>query len=416
MHTLDYRTRQLEVGDRRQQAVTGTQAENWAEGGMRTSTPFVSPGASGPSEIQTVHGACAVDVVRNDSGCLLRAGSALGRIGAIALMLALLSPLRLEAQAIEDLVRWTGRLTLEESPQSMIVAPRAVADRDGITVTDVREFRVTRFDFTGAAKRRLGGRGGGPGEFESPPLTARHTSAGDVVVAEFGGRLHIMRSGTRGASTTRVPLFPFYDAIALADGHFLLAGWGPIAQRERAERGKLLHVWSEREQRIVRSFFDLPVAVGMLAAARSLGNVSVLVRGDTASATFSLSDTIYHYSVTTGRRLGATAIRSSLLKRASDMPATLSDPSSRATWLENVSVIDALYAIPDGRWLVQFSERFGVVRRYRLLLLGPSGAVERTVAESPQLLAVRTDVRPAQLFFKPSDDEEPNEWRIAVLR
>lgn len=335
---------------------------------------------------------------------------------ALALALALLSPLRLAAQSIDDLVRWTGRLTLEETPQSMIVAPRAVADRDGITVADVREFRITRFDFAGLAKRRLGGKGGGPGEFESPSLTARTTNNGDVIVAEFGGRLHVIQQGARGTVTTRVPLFPFYDAIALADGQYLLAGWGPVAQRERAERGKLLHVWSERDQRIVRSFFDLPVADALLPVARSLGNVSVLVRGDTASATFSLSDTVFHFAVSTGRRLSSTAIQSKLLKRASQVPASFGDPSARAKWLENISVIDALYALPDGRWLVQFSERFGVVRRYRLLVLSQTGAVERAAAESPQLLAVRTDIRPVQLYFKPADDEEPNAWRVAVLR
>lgn len=335
---------------------------------------------------------------------------------ALALMLLSFSVASLAvAQPVEGFVRWTGRVTLEESPEFMIVAPRAIAERDGLVVVDVREFRVARFAFNGALSRRLGRKGSGPGEFESPPLTAR-SNGGGLVVAEFGGRLHLFGEGERPATTMRVPVFPFYDAVAFSNEVFLLAGWGPLAQRERTERAKLLHVWSAHEQRVVRSFFDVPMTDEFLAIARSLGNASVVLSGDTVSATFSLSDTIYHFAVSTGRMLGRTPIRSSLLKRPDAAPGGFADAAARAKWLEGISVIDALHRLDDGRWLVQFSERFGAARRYRLLLLNPQGDVVGSATEAPQLLAVRSDVRPVQLFFKASDDEEPNVWKVAVLK
>jgi len=354
---------------------------------------------------------------RSDNCAFWRFSSVLERtVLRTALAAAVLWPGTAVSQSIEEMVSWTGTLQLAESREAMIVAPHAVGTASVITIADLREFRVSQFSHDGRRLRVAGGRGGGPGEFESPPLTARPTSNGGLLVAEFGGRLHLFGPTGDSARTTRVPIFPFYDATALDGDRVLLVGWGPVAQRERAQRGQLLHEWSMREQRILKSYFELPVPDALLPAARSFGNVATAIRGDTAFAVFTLTDTVCKFSVTSDNQTGKVPIRSSLLKRAVDAPPALASAEARNKWMESVSVIDAPYHPRDGRLLVQFSERFGAVRKYRLLLLNAEGEVSGQASEAPQLMAAYESGANTVLLFANRDDDEPNVWRKAELR
>ena len=347
---------------------------------------------------------------------LARAWVPQGQASCIAIAMIALLPMRGSSQGIDQMVLWKGTLQLEDSRDALLVAPHAVASASGLTIADLREFRVSQYSHEGRRLRLVGRRGGGPGEFESPPLTARPMPDGGLLVAEFSGRLHRFGAAGDSARTSRVPLFPFYDARRLDDDRVLLVGWGPIAQRERAERGSLLHEWSTREQRIRKSYFVLPVADAQLALARSLGSVATVISGDTILAVFALTDTIYKFTVSDGTLVAKLPIRSSLLKRIADAPNAFRSVAERSKWLEQVSVIDALYQLRDGRLLVQFSERYGVLRRYRLLLLDASGTVLAQASEAPQLMAVAEGAGEPVLLFANRDDDEPNIWRRAELR
>lgn len=309
--------------------------------------------------------------------------------------------------ALEQVVRWTGTLELEESREVLNVAPMVTVLGDGgFLVADMREAQVRVYGRDGKLRERFGRRGRGPGELEAP-ISAVELPSGDVAVAEVSGLVSVFeKSERRPLASFRAPALPLYGAQPFGDGRLLVAGRGTAGGTRR----DLLHLWEPGTER-VRSFFPSPVADDEQGGAGAYGGFAMAARrGGEIAAAFSFTDTVFVFDAQ-GRRLRSLPIPFAdfRLPRTDRRARTI--PEARAL-LDAATPIRDLWWLADGRFLVQTSRFREGEERFGLLAMDAGGRRLFELADSPRLLAV--DAAGTLVFVTPGSPT-PNRWSLARL-
>ena len=323
-----------------------------------------------------------------------------------------------EPSRFEDVVSWVRELRLEENPEVLNVAPAVTLDpRRGFLVADFRETQLRRYSREGALLWHAGSKGGGPGEFSTTSQVVRLRS-GEILAADFDHRLTIFDTTASSVVRTIETGLRRIEDLAVVDDSLILISGLPGGN----PAGPRLHLWNLRSDTIVRSFFAPFEGLRNKVAATVADWTRASLRGDTLAVVFSLSDTVYYYTLA-GEQLGATPLPSRAFRRVGpDVPSGLGNPEKRAEWLASFDLVSDVHWLSDGRLLVlyqslepgpAFQPGGSLDRAYHLLKMTRTGDLVFEFRDVPRLLAV--DPETDSLYFVTPGAEAPNRWSVARM-
>jgi hypothetical protein len=308
-------------------------------------------------------------------------------------------------------------VTVQEPGRTFVVRPRVNYDpRGGYLVADASEKQLRTYSDRGVLVSQVGRPGKGPGEFQHPSAALRLKSSGAIIGVDMTGHLSIFdASGRHHLQTQRTPLVPIYDAAVLNDSLLVLAG------RRNGDRDtQLVHVWNLQSGKIVRSFGSVPPHPAELSDAYVFaGSAAVAVRGDTVALAFALGDSIWKFSASQGRRLGAIQIPWQNFRRLSE-PMPVADEEFNA-WMTTYSANASLFWAEDGTFLVQSldvnppsTDAAKSRSRWSAVRLTAGGKRLFEVHDIPRILAVNPEVM--EVLHLAVDSEMQNQWAISTFR
>lgn len=319
-------------------------------------------------------------------------------------------PTRQEAwQALSRVVVLEDTLALEERKTAVVVFPLVHASGTTLAVADAKEHQARVYDTQGNLRRAVGRRGGGPSEFSTPPTAAFVLPSGELVAGEFNGTIQRFAANADTATYRhRVPLLPLYTVTVLNDSELVAAGPRSVGDRA-APQTMLLHVLDRQSFAVRRSFFPLNVLKEFRFAANSLGNVSLFVKSDTITAVFAMFDSVFVFTAS-GQRLSATQLGLKHFRRVQRPQPPGTSIAARHAWLKEISLMNSIYPLSNGGWLIQYAASNGPQPLWALAIVEPNGVVAFEEINTPRLLAATTDSMHSILYFQNPRHEEPNQW------
>ena len=211
--------------------------------------------------------------------------------------------------------------------------------------------------------------------------------------------------------------FPLYDArmlnqpnlIALDDDRALIAGVG--------EDGKLVHVWNAARNQIEASFFTPAEHVTNTMAAAFMNFVQIARRADTVAVVFSISDSIFFYTLQ-GQHIRTIPLPSpSFRVIGPETPdAVRLDATARRDWMGTFDLTSHINWLGDGTLVVMWKRldpAEALAPSWHAVHLTPGGRLLSETA-TPQFLAF--DPRTDSLYFVAPSAEVPNQWIAAYLQ
>ena len=312
-------------------------------------------------------------------------------------------------RAVGELVRWEGRIRLEENAEVLNVAPIPHADpAGGFLVADVREGQMRLYDAAGRLRGRFGTKGKGPAEFDGP-VAALRLPSGEIAVADLSGKVAVFdAAGAHLLRTFQTGLVPLYDAELLPGGRMVLVGRGTD------KAGPLLHLFDPRDGRITRHFFPQPRPRGVSRhGALTASFAEATVRGDTIAVVSALADTLYLFNAG-GAALGKLPVPFQHFRPIPRNAPRGAQREKTIAWFSSFSLVSHAFWAGDGSWLVQYQDREGPEIRWRLLRMTRDGRRLFELRDTPQLLA--TDPASGRLYFVDPASPTPNAWSVARLR
>jgi hypothetical protein len=310
----------------------------------------------------------------------------------------------------ESHFQWKDTIVLEEGQGVVNVQPLVSVDRTGdFIVADQSENRIRVYRPTGALVRQFGGKGGGPEEFQGL-IGAFRSGADDLVVMDQVGKLAVFPAGSGPVQrTVRLPLSPAYGADLVGDTLLLVAA----RTAESKDSGSLLHLVNLRTLSISRSFFTPPPVLKGHPIESAVGFITARVQNDTIAAVYSISDTIYLFSLD-GRPAGKIPFRAPGFRSMKTAPPRGQVSKDKLfEWVSGFSLVTHAFQVPNGDFLVQYQDRQGSEMKWRLARVTRRGETLFDVADSPMLLA--TADQGSRLIFVHPLAEVPNKWISASL-
>ncbi|MDE2720092.1 hypothetical protein [Candidatus Palauibacter polyketidifaciens] len=308
-----------------------------------------------------------------------------------------------DMEAFEEAFEVVRVVTLEETDDVISVTPRIVADgQDGLIIVEPQESQVREYGRDGTLRAVHGRAGGGPGEFQMP-ISARRTSDGTLVVPDIMlGRLTFLGADTL---VDAAPVAMLLDAHDLGGGELLLTGMG----NQSADRPRFLHIWDMEADRIERSFFPMGISDRDRPTASAFASASASLVGDTIWAVWSLSDTVYQYSLG-GDLLSAIPIP--LVRPRAALPsfARQIDVSEAGTALDSVSQVSRVLVAEGDGLAVTVAHMRGIEYEWDLVVMDRDGTPRVQLRAAPRLLLVDRD----EFWFSDPQGLQPN--RILVAR
>lgn len=308
-------------------------------------------------------------------------------------------------------VEFGEEVRLEENAAVINVSPRVSPDRYGFLIADPREAQIRIYSRTGELKGHFGRLGRGPGEFDRVVAAAR-LPGDEILAADMDGRISIFDSnGEKLLHHVQTPLAPVYN-VAVIDTH-RIAITGRIQGRLDSP---LVHVWNMESKRIERSFFrpHLPNSEFTRTYAFT-GFTDVAIRGDTAAVLFSLSDSLYVYTLDGIRRTTIPLPFLYFRQIRRPMPKGLK-PEMFRNWLRSFSAASRVFWLPDNRgYFIQYFDLDEFEPQWGLLHISSTGERLFDVTTAPKLLAVSNTAESSLFFVKPGSETE-NTLSIARIR
>jgi hypothetical protein len=254
-------------------------------------------------------------------------------------------------------------VVLEQSDSVFVgIATDVLALGDGtFVVADPQSYSVQRYAADGRLLRRIGRRGGGPGEFPLPP--GRMASDGDSVLYVLAGPQVQAIDLATGAFRWNSPVPP-----ALANG---LAVWqgNVLVKRIDAERRTSIGVLTESSDSVVPAGpFPHPLGTHPVIDQSHLSAIAIAPRHGIDSVAFTLLATDYVYiGPLDGSSYDSIAIP--VVRRRGSRPDVIArlvaDPENAGTDSYVPSVPWLLASLPDGRLAALHMDAELVGRRFQ---------------------------------------------------
>ncbi len=314
----------------------------------------------------------------------------------------------LDRNPLSPYLSWGREIVLEEDTAVINVEPIVTVDTNGdLLIADEQESQIRVYSPTGQLLTSFGRKGQGPSEFNAP-LGAHRRSSGEIVVIDSDGKGVVFSpDGSEVKTTFRIPLSPIYATDMISDSLFVVAG-----RRPGEIGGDLLHLLNLNSLSLGHSFFPPPPVMKNKGAELMVGFVDVAARGDTIAAVYSVSDTVYLFGIG-GNLRDKVPLNSDHFRLAtSDPPPPGSPIKAIRDWVSSFSMMSHVFWTRNGNLLVQYQDRDGTIRKWRLTEVARDGTPVFDVTDTPRLLGSRGD---STFYFVSPDAEAPNRWVTASL-
>jgi hypothetical protein len=309
---------------------------------------------------------------------------------------------------LEDIFRIERSIRVEETRRAPIVLPVVTADSQGrFLVADIQQHQIRRHDQDGKLLLVFGARGDGPGEFND--LAGAVEVAGGQIVAVDDGDGEIIYFSPTGDELERhqTGLATIHNIVVVNDTTVAITGRaaGDI-------EGPQVHLWNLRQDRIVRSFFQVPPHKPNLRPAyRFSDNVDVAIRGDTAAVTIALSDTVYLFTLDGRMRAKLPLVAPHFRQVQSPPPDDITvNVTNRRAWSRTFSRISRVFWAVDGSLYVQYFDLATASPVWSLVHIRRDGGPSREVRNNPRLLTV--SAYDSRIYFVHPESEADTLWAI----
>lgn len=305
-----------------------------------------------------------------------------------------------------------GTISLEEPAGVVTVNPVVRNDlHGGFIVTDPDEQQVRLYSREGSLKASYGQEGSGPGEFRTP-LVARRSTDGRIVVADVQlSRITVLDSSADATVTQyRSPVPVPRDLVPLPQSRSYLL----VARQATDSSPSWIHRWQPDPDTVTESFFQSPLRGRVQRLGASLGGIRIDRRGDTLAIAFTLSDTVYLYTKGQEAQFHVTdriPIPFESFNITFPDPEARTNPVARNEWLEETLVIDDLFWLSDGRFVVHTGRRREAERQQGLLIMTRQGQKLLDDPDTPELLTIVGDTA----YFEHPDHLAPNRWSYGTF-
>lgn len=240
-------------------------------------------------------------------------------------------------------------------------------------------------------------------------LTGAVTVRGGVIVAAEGdGRIMYFDSvGTVLGDQHHTGLETINNITAVNDTTVAITG-----RSAGVVDGPLVHLWNVRQNRITRSFFQMPAHKPSLAPAyRFSSSVDVAIRGDTAAVTTALSDTVYLFTVDGRLRSKIPLVAPHFRTIQSPPPDNIAENAeSRRAWSRSFSRISRVFWAKDGSLYVQYFDLQNTSPEWSLVRIRRDGGRSLEVRNNPRLLTV--SAYDSRIYFVHPQSEADTLWAI----
>ena len=299
---------------------------------------------------------------------------------------------------------------LEEDPAADVVtaSPRVRFDGSHFLLADLRGHQARVYATDGRLVEARGRMGDGPGEFQVS-ISARRATDGRLLVTDIGAmRLTLFPLGPDGEPEILAIPFMAFDAVALDDHRYLVAGSLLSFLSQPPKRpggaGPMLHIWNAKSEEIERSFF-VPPRPGYLDETAANGEwAQVALRGDSVWAVSTYTDSVFVFR-TDGSRAGAVGLPL----------ATQAKPESGNDTTAVLWTAETVHLLSSGHVVVQLARKAGFRTRLRanyLVVVGADGVPQAVLVDTPRLRVVADDL----FYFQNPGRMEPNHWIVARWR
>lgn len=305
-----------------------------------------------------------------------------------------------------------GTMSLEEPAGVVTVNPVVRNDpHGGFIVTDPDEQQVRLYSREGSLEASYGQEGSGPGEFRTP-LVARRSTDGRIVVADVQlSRITVLDSSADATITQyRSPVPVPRDLVPLQQSRSYLL----VARQTTDSSPTWIHRWQPDRDTVTESFFQSPLHGRLQQLGASLGGIRIDRRGDTLAIAFALTDTVYLYTKGQGDQFHVTdriPIPFESFNITFPDPEARTNPVARNEWLEETLVIDDLFWLSDGRFIVHTGRRRQAERQQGLLIMTRQGQKLLDDPDTPELLTIVGDTA----YFEHPDHLAPNRWLFGTF-
>jgi hypothetical protein len=314
------------------------------------------------------------------------------------------APRAISDAGMMDVVELVRAIELPEDDSVIFVRYNVTTSSAGeYLVADAAESQVRHVDSLGHRLAVFGRPGEGPGEFRRL-IWATPLPGNRIATLERMGKVTIFSAEGIELAKHQLPVVMANQIHPLPDGAFLVVGIVPGSSSR-------LHVWDPGSGEVRLSFFAPVDGASDEAAVAALGVATATLRGDTVATVFTLSDSVYLFTVS-GQRIAALKIPYPRFARSPQPPATGSGQEELAAWVAGFTLTSDVFWTDDG-FLVQYREHENLLPRWRLLRMDRQGRGIFHVPESGRLLAATVG---GLLTFADPEWDLPNRWLVGRLK
>jgi hypothetical protein len=311
---------------------------------------------------------------------------------------------------LDDYVTWGRNLVFTDSTASgelqVFFDPRG-----GFVVADGGQAQVRVYTDDAKLVWAAGHQGPGPSEFEELTSAVR-TSAREVIALDSKGKLVVFDSSGTFLRSTPTGLTLAYNSWLLNDSTLLISG-----RRVEDPNSPLLHVWSLREGKITRSFFQTPPHDPEFDQAYQFsGWAYATVAGrDTLAVVFPLSDTLYLYR-TDGTPIDKFKLPLDNFRRMREPRARDNSPEARIAWRNSYTRVARVNQSPDGSMYIQYFNLNGLEPVWGIArVFHDRGHLHKSFEVTPTHELLGISSRDSSLYFLRADLLESTVWSVAHL-
>jgi hypothetical protein len=281
----------------------------------------------------------------------------------------------------------------------------------GFVVADAGQAQVRVYADSAQLVWSAGRSGPGPAEFQQLRGAVR-TASGEVIALDGRGKLTVFDASGNYLRSASTDLAPAYNFWLVNDSTLLISG-----RQAGSTSSPLLHVWSLREQRITRSFFETPPHDSRFDQAYLFSGWAnaALVGKDTVAVVFPLSDTLYLHRID-GTPLAKFKLPLENFRRIRQPGPKDPTPEARIAWRNSYTRVSQVYHAPDGAIYVQYFNLAGLDPVWGLVrVFADRGHLHKSFDVTPSHRLLGISSRDSSLFFVRADSLESTVWSVAHL-
>ncbi len=206
------------------------------------------------------------------------------------------------------------------------------------------------YDLEGKFIKSIGDAGKGPGEFLYP--TSMTINDDKIIVSEFNGQMEIFSTDGIHIETLNIPIMPLSSISALGSEQILVSG-----KHYKNEITNLMHIYSLKEKKIVKSFFPIPLSSQNYSNIFfSIAKLTPFVNtGEHIYSFFAPLNELYKFDLN-GNLISKTEVKLDYFIPIEEKVISTSRQDKMMEYLNSFSRINNIFEISENELIIQYSK------------------------------------------------------------